>query len=142
MALTREQILEKYNLDKDLSGLDLQGADLQRAYLQGAYLQGAYLQGAYLQDANLQDAYLQDANLQGADLTDIKNKEILTFTAGKHFAYFTDGILCIGCNSETPAEWLKNYITLAEEYKYSEQQIKDYLSFINICNERETNEIN
>ncbi len=81
--MTREEILEKYKIDRNLQGANLQRANLQRADLQRADLQGANLQradlqradlqradlwGANLQEANLRGANLQGANLQRADL--------------------------------------------------------------------------
>lgn len=56
-----------------------------------------------------------------------------TFNAGKHFACYVDGIISIGCKSYTPKEWLENYKHLAEQYKYSKDEIRYYLSFINSC---------
>ena len=49
----------------DLRSADLKGADLRGADLEGAYLEGAYLEGA-----------------------DLYNTSILTFSLGKHFAFF------------------------------------------------------
>jgi len=104
---------------------DLRHANLERAGLQGAYLQGANLQGTYLQEADL-----QGANLQGAFLEDIKGKEIISFQAGKHFAYYADSYIKIGCLCESVSWWLENYKAVGKKEGYSEAEIKRYGSFI------------
>ena len=51
--MTREEVLAKYALDKNLSGANLRDANLRGANLRGANLVGANLEGANLRDANL-----------------------------------------------------------------------------------------
>ena len=61
--MNRKECLERYAIDKNLSG-----ANLYRAYLRCANLRSANLSGADLRSANLSGADLRSANLGGADL--------------------------------------------------------------------------
>jgi uncharacterized protein YjbI with pentapeptide repeats len=63
MTLTRDDVIQIMQSDKDLSK-----ADLRRVNLRGLDLRGADLRGADLRGANLSDADLSDADLRGADL--------------------------------------------------------------------------
>ncbi len=111
--------------------LDSNGKEGERADLEGANLTNANLRGA-----NLYRAYLTDANLSGANLDDIKGKQILTFSAGKHFAYACDGNIKIGCETMTISEWLDTYEQIGEQEGYTKQQIKDYGAFIKLARVR------
>ena len=76
--MTRDEILEKYKQNRNLSGTNLIGANLYKANLSGADLNGADLSGAdltradltraNLSGADLSKAYLSEANLYRADL--------------------------------------------------------------------------
>ena len=105
----------------------------KRANLRGANLRGAYLRGANLRGADLRGANLSGANLSGADLREIKGKTILTFQAGKEFAYSADGRIKIGCEEHTIDEWLKNYEEICKKHEFSETEIEQYGDFIKMC---------
>ncbi len=191
MILTPEQIIEKYNLDADISKLDLSEKDLKNAELSYANLSGSNLSGALLTHASLFDANLSDtdlsratlvgaelgkanltnanlsgaylykadlsgANLSGANLTGvclkdvsidrIVGKEIITFSAGKDFAYYADGILRIGYESRTPQKWIDDIESEDTEigWGYTDREKELYLEFIKliITVESSKNEIN
>ena len=80
----------------NLSGADLSGANLSSAYLSGADLYGANLSSAYLSGAHLRGAHLRGADLRGADLP-VYQKWFVT--------WLTNGIIKIGCEEKTVAEW-------------------------------------
>ena len=80
--------------------------------------------------ANLSEANLREATLIGADLMNITGKDIITFQYNKHFAYYCDGIIKIGCLSLTPKEWLKQYKEIGVKERYTEKEIKAYGAFI------------
>jgi uncharacterized protein YjbI with pentapeptide repeats len=128
----------------NLEGADLRRANLHRADLTRANLSGANLEGADLVMANLQGADLFKAimhetkifitNLQGAYLHGIEGKEILTFQAGKHFAYYADDHINIGGLSYPIDYWLENYKSLCEDfYEYTDKEIRLYGEFIKLC---------
>ena len=100
--------MNQRDLDKILADhklwLDTEGEQGQRANLKGAYLRGAYL---------------TDADLTWANLIDIKNKFIFTFSVGKHFAYYCDGFIKIGCITKTVSEWLTEYNTVGKGNNYN-----------------------
>ncbi|GAB3376514.1 DUF2169 family type VI secretion system accessory protein [Azotobacter armeniacus] len=64
----RERVLERYQFDRDLTGLDLTGADLSGLDLSGADMTGALLESANLTDTRLDGARLQRAVLARAHL--------------------------------------------------------------------------
>ncbi len=138
-----EQILEQHRIwltsggsegrKADLSEADLNKADLRWADLRWANLRKADLSKADLSYANLSEADLREADLTGADIQNIKNKYILTFQAGKHFAYFCDGFVKIGCITNTVDWWRENYKRVGEHHKYSEVEISRYGDFIQLC---------
>ena len=137
----------------DLSKADLRGADLTEANLYGAVLfdadlhganlyetnlSGADLRGVNLTGANLTNAYLSEADLSSADLSEIKGKTIITFSAGKHFAYYCDGHIKIGCKYMTVEEWSKSYEEIGKSEGYSDEEIKRYARFIMMIMEEES----
>ncbi len=115
----------------DLSGSDLSGADLSRADLYGANLYGANLYGADLSGADLSRADLSGANLSRADLSGsnlsganlygsdlygsdlsgakIDGEEItispISISGLEWSVLITDGVLRIGCQRHSHAEW-------------------------------------
>ena len=101
-----------------------------------AVLIDANLKGVELEDVNLADAVLKGANLEGAILAEIKNKQILTFSAGKHFAYACDGNIKIGCKTMNTSEWLDAYERIGKQEGYAKQQIKVYGAFIKFISMR------
>ena len=121
----------------NLRGTYLRGADLQSADLQSADLSGANLYRADLYRANLTGANLIRANLQSADLSEIKGKEILTFQAGKDFAYSCDGFIKIGCMEHPIEYWLNNFEEIGKDNDYTENEIKRYGGFIKYINKEE-----
>ena len=93
---------------------------------------------ANLSRANLTNAYLSEADLSSADLSEIKGKTIITFSAGKHFAYYCDGHIKIGCKYMTVEEWSKSYEEIGKSEGYSDEEIKRYARFIMMIMEEES----
>ena len=90
----------------NLSCANLRGANLRGANLSGADLSGANLSGADLSGANLSSAYLSGAHLRGADLygADLRGADLPVYQ--KWFVtWLTNGIIKIGCEEKTVAEW-------------------------------------
>ncbi len=74
--MTREEILEEYNKNKNLSGADLSWADLSGVNLWGANFSGANLSkvdfsGADLSWADFSEVNLWGANFSGANLSKV-----------------------------------------------------------------------
>ena len=136
--------------DADLRFNNLRGADLRDANLEGADLEcanliGVKLIGADLRDADLTGAYLTDADLEGADLegADLKGAN-LSYTkldganlegTGVYFLKgpkyngiynLKDGKLYIGCQVHTLEHWLKNYVAIGKEHRYTDEEIEVY----------------
>ena len=120
----------------------LRGADLEGANLRGANLKGANLRGANLKGANLRDANLRDANLKGANLRDVYLRGALVhgtnlitfqldFQFNKHFAFYHEGNLQIGCEYKPITEWIKVYEQVGKENNYTSYEIEVYGRFIN-----------
>ena len=142
--MNRKECLERYAIDKNLSGANLNdanlsgadlsvanlsGADLCRANLSGANLYRADLCRANLGNANLYraDLYganLNDANLSGADLSGANLSGVVlpkTFKIAR--IDFGDWSVCvtreettIGCQRYTNAEWLKFTVKDVEDF--------------------------
>lgn len=112
--------------------IDSEGKEGEQANLKGADLEGANLFGADLRGANLEGANLIGADLETTFLNNIKGKEIYTYTSSKHFAYYCDGVITIGCQSEEVSFWLENYEKLGKEYNYSEKEIASYGRWIKL----------
>ena len=132
-------------IDADLYGADLKGAYLKSANLYGADLRGADLSDANLHGANLHGAYLKSADLSGADLrlanlsgADLEDTSIISANLGRHFAFFHEGYLKIGCKGENLEWWLKKYKEVGKENSYSKFDLELYKMFIDIC--RRSNE--
>ena len=130
----------------DLREADLQGANLRGAGLQGANLRGAGLQGADLWRANLRRANLRRADLEGADLwranlrgANLYSTNVITFSGGKHFAFYHEGYLKIGCKGLSLAEWAQNYNTIGKSEDYTKQEIELYGHFIAMLELMEAN---
>ena len=119
--------------EADLEGADLQGADLLGANLRGADLRRADLQGADMQGANMQRADLEGADLQGADLQDTS---ISSFTLGRHFGFYHEGYLKIGCHGRLIDKWTDKFISeLGNNESYTDNEIKKYRKQINLIKE-------
>jgi hypothetical protein len=137
--MNRKECLERYAIDKNLSGANLNdanlsgadlsvanlsGADLCRANLSGANLygtnlHGAYLHGAYLNDANLSGADLSGADLSGANLSGVvlpKTFKIARIDFGDWSVCVTREETTIGCQRYTNAEWLKFTVKDVEDF--------------------------
>ena len=112
----------------DLRRADLYGADLVGAILRGADLRGADLRGAYLYGADLRGADLVGADLRRADLygADLFNTNIISFQLGKHFGFYHEGMVKIGCKSDSLENWLKDFEEVGKKEDYSDQEIKLY----------------
>ena len=109
----------------DLRDADLRDADLRRADLSNANIECANLRGAILGNANLRGANLSNVYLDGANLI---NTQVYTFTLGKHFGFYYDGYVKIGCIGMNIDEWLEqNTIKkIGKENNYTKSQIKAY----------------
>jgi len=137
--MNRKECLERYAIDKNLSGANLNdanlsgadlsvanlsGADLCRANLGNANLSGANLSGANLYGAHLYGAYLHGAYLSGADLSGANLSGVVlpkTFKIAR--IDFGDWSVCvtreettIGCQRYTNAEWLKFTVKDVEDF--------------------------
>lgn len=129
--------------EADLRGANLREADLKRADLSGADLRGANLRGADLgyadlSYANLGRADLSCANLNGADLSyvslsgvDLYNTSVITFQLGKHFGFYHEGYLKIGCKGHSLEYWIYHVETIGKQHNYTPQEIARYKFIIN-----------
>jgi hypothetical protein len=119
----------------NLSGANLYGADLSRANLSGANLYGADLSGANLSGANLYGADLYGANLSGANLSRANEiiLPIISISGTKHNFYYHAGIIKVGCESHTVAEWMICYAKIGEMAGYTESEIEEYYRYIKFC---------
>ena len=117
---------------KSLIDADLYGADLKGAYLKSANLYGADLRGADLRGADLRGAYLKSADLRDADLKGayLEDTSIISANLGRHFAFFHEGYLKIGCEGRIIEDWLHCYKEIGASAKYSLEEIKLYKNFI------------
>ena len=125
----------------NLAGVDLRRAnlryvDLKHVNLSYSNLEAVDLAFSNLEGANLAFSNLEDSNLVGVNLTDIYGKEIITLQAGKHFAYYCDNLIKIGCETHNVQFWLKNYKEIAAFHCYSKQNTKDYGNFIKFIAKR------
>ena len=103
-TMNRKECLERYAIDKNLSGANLNDANLH----------GAYLHGAYLNDANLSGADLSGANLSGVVLP--KTFKIARIDFGDWSVCVTREETTIGCQRYTNAEWLKFTVKDVEDF--------------------------
>jgi len=129
----------------DLSGSDLSGSDLSGANLSGAYLFGADLSradlsgsdlsGSDLFEADLSGANLSGANLYGANLSRVNEiiLPIISISGTKHNFYYHAGIIKVGCESHTVAEWMICYAKIGEMAGYTESEIEEYYRYIKFC---------
>ena len=136
--MNRKECLERYAIDKNLSGAYLCCANLRSANLSGADLRGAYLCCADLSSANLSSANLRGANLSGVSLSDadlsradlshadLRSAVLRSAVLPKTFKIaridFGGWSVCvmreettIGCQRHTNAKWLK-FTTKDVEY--------------------------
>ena len=113
---------------QSLRGADLEGANLRDAYLECADLEGADLRDADLRGADLRGACLRGACLRGADLRGacLNNTSINTFQLGKHFGFYHEGNVQIGCEYNSLDHWLDNVGDIGTEYFYSAKEISKY----------------
>lgn len=129
--------LSEANLSEaNLYGANLRGADLSEANLIEANLRGADLREANLIGANLVEANLIGANLYEANLYGAKNMQlpIINLTGSRHYFFYLNGEIQIGCEKHTVAHWIENYKTIGEANEYTEDQIKEYFGYINMVN--------
>ena len=81
-----------------------------------------------IEGANLITAHLEDANLLGTN--------IITFQFKKHFAFYFEGLLRIGCLYNDIQYWFKNYEKIGRKNDYSNEEIETYGDFIRLCHKR------
>ena len=106
--------LSKTNLSKaNLSGANLSEANLSRANLSGADLSRADLSGTNLSWANLSGANLSFTCIKG-------------FYIGKHFGYYHEGLLKIGCTEHPLDYWVEKYEVIGRNANYSDNDIYLY----------------
>ena len=108
--MNRKECLERYAIDKILSGAYLRCANLRSANLSGADLRDADLRNADLHGANLSNADLHGADLSGAYLRSAdlpKTFKIARIDFGGWSVCVTREETTIGCQRHTNAEWLK-----------------------------------
>jgi hypothetical protein len=113
-------VLEQHSLWLNTSGKEGTRADL-------SYVN---LSGANLSKADLSNANLSEADLCYANLNNIIGKEIITFQANKHFAYYVDGYIKIGCEFHSLKFWKSNYRKIGKSAGYNKDEIKLYGSWI------------
>jgi uncharacterized protein YjbI with pentapeptide repeats len=147
--MNRKECLERYAIDKNLSGANLNdanlsgadlsvanlsgadlcranlsGADLSVANLSGADLSGANLYGTNLHGAYLHGAYLNDANLSGADLSGANLSGVVlpkTFKIAR--IDFGDWSVCV--TREETTIGCQRY-TNAEWLKFTVKDVEDF----------------
>jgi len=107
----------------DLRYADLRYADLRYANLSYADLSYADLRYANLSYTDLSYAYLSYANL-------------MVFQYQRHQAFYTmNGLLRIGCIVLSTSEWVAQFKSIGEKENYTDEQIKLYGQFINMCHQ-------
>ena len=141
--LSRANLSEANLSEANLSRADLYKADLFKANLSRANLSRANLSEANLSEANLYKAdlfkaNLSRANLSRADLFKIQNKNIITFQFNKHFTYYCDGNVKIGCEFDSLDNWLLKYKELGKSNNYSDLEIKMYGDLLKLIKKKET----
>ena len=103
--MNRKECLERYAIDKNLSGANLSSANLSGADLRDADLRNADLHGANLSNADLHGADLSGAYLRSADLP--KTFKIARIDFGGWSVCVMRKETTVGCQRHTNAEWLK-----------------------------------
>jgi hypothetical protein len=73
-------------------------------------------------------ADLERANLRGADLwrADLQFTSIISFTAGRHFAFYHEGYLKIGCEGHSLDHWVENFEKIGKAEDYPKHTIVEY----------------
>lgn len=71
----------------------------------------------------LVNAYLRNANLRGADL---ENTYVYSFTLGKHFGFYHEGYVKIGCKGYRLDYWLEHVEEIGEANGYTQNEIFRY----------------
>lgn len=120
--------------DANLRGVNLRDANLRGADLEGAKLVGADLRDADLEGADLIGADLRDANLRGANLesANLDHTCVKTFCLGRHFGFYHEGYLQIGCEGHMIEHWLEHVERIGEKYGYSKKDLLLYQSMIDL----------
>lgn len=93
---------------------------------------------ADLSYANLRSADLSYADLRYADLryADLCSADLMSFQFQRDVAFYTfDGALRIGCVFMPITEWVLGYQEIGKSNGYTEEQIKMYGKFIEMCAE-------
>lgn len=131
--MTKQELEQAVKEGANLEGADLRGANLEGAYLWGAYLEDADLEDADLRDADLRGANLVGANLRGANLRGadlrgayLSDTSIYTFQLGKHFGFYHQGNVQIGCEYHSLEYWIEHCRDIGIKHNYSNTEIKIY----------------
>lgn len=142
------------------SGADLSGASFRSACLQDTLMDGATMTGTYFVSASLRGAGIRSANLTNAKLSyselinvDLTNSDltgadlygaelrnarlefvtgcdVLSFQYMKHYAYYWNGHVKIGCLCFPLEQWLQSYQDHGRRERYSDKEIKVYGSWL------------
>lgn len=104
--------------EMDLCNADLRGADLRNANLDDADLRGANLSGTNLDNADLCGANLRDANLG--------NNCVFSILGHRDPLVYVNGVLQIGCERHTLAEWRERHREIGKQNGYSAQDTEIY----------------
>ena len=89
----------------------------------------ANLEGANLERADLRQTNLKRANLEGADLS---HTCVTGFYLGKHFGFYHQGYVKIGCVGHSIDYWLDNITEIGNEHGYSEAEVELYKAQLNL----------
>ena len=119
-----------FNVDlsyANLSNANLSKSEVSYANLFNADLSNAKLSWANLYGVELLGADLKGATLSGTNLSCIKGKTIYLIGSAKHFGYYCDGLVTIGCITLPVEEWTEQ-IGIANSYL--EEEIAVYMDWI------------
>ena len=97
----------------------------------GADLTGADLIGADLRGADLRGANLLGANILGANL----DSKVISINGSRHFFFYFDGNVSIGCEFYSLEYWLIMYEKIGNDNEYTSYQIKEYKKYLDFCKE-------
>ena len=116
----------------DLSNASLIYADLNNADLRHVDLIYASLIYADLSNADLSNVDLHHADLSNANLSHANLSRLITIIGSAHNLQYYNNQLKIGRYEYPLAYWLIMYDTIGQEEGYTEEQIKEYKSYIDM----------
>ena len=83
--------------------------------------------------ADLRRADLYGADLSGADLSGADLRDLLCISGSADYVQYYDGSIKIGCFFYSVEYWKMMYDTIGRENDYTESQIKEYRTYIKMC---------